>query len=133
MSGFSRHHVDQLQIWEHEHIAEVFSNAPHYNFFLEKFHLHCQKWDLTLNFYVIKLPNFKYGARLSYSYTNWSLTCNYSNTCQQISCEFASDFFEKRLHYCTTIAYQKSCESQSCVWWEAHPWSLNNLISGFFL
>ena len=28
----------------------------------------------------------------------------------QVSCEFASDFFEKRLHYCTTIAPQKSCE-----------------------
>ena len=28
----------------------------------------------------------------------------------QISCEFASDFFEKPLHYCTTIASQKSCE-----------------------
>ena len=27
----------------------------------------------------------------------------------QISCQFASDFFEKRLHYCTTIALQKSC------------------------
>ena len=24
-------------------------------------------------------------------------------------------FFEKRLHYCTTSAPQKSCESQSCV------------------
>ena len=28
----------------------------------------------------------------------------------QISCQFASDFFEKRLHYCTTIALQKSCD-----------------------
>ena len=28
----------------------------------------------------------------------------------QISCGFASDFFQKRLHYCTTIAPQKSCE-----------------------
>ena len=28
----------------------------------------------------------------------------------QISCEFASDFFEKRLHYCTTIALQISCD-----------------------
>ena len=28
----------------------------------------------------------------------------------QIFCEFASDFFEKRLHYCATIASQKSCE-----------------------
>ena len=29
----------------------------------------------------------------------------------QIFCEFASDFFfEKRLHYCTTKAPQKSCE-----------------------
>ena len=26
----------------------------------------------------------------------------------QISCQFASDFFEKRLHYCMTIALQKS-------------------------
>ena len=29
----------------------------------------------------------------------------------QISCEFASDFFEKRLHYCTTIAPPKSCKT----------------------
>ena len=28
----------------------------------------------------------------------------------QISCQFASVFFEKRLHYCTTIALQKSCD-----------------------
>ena len=28
----------------------------------------------------------------------------------QISCEFVSDFFEKRLPYFTTIAPQKSCE-----------------------
>ena len=28
----------------------------------------------------------------------------------QISCKFASDFFEKLLHYCTTIALQKSCD-----------------------
>ena len=28
----------------------------------------------------------------------------------QISCEFASDFFDKRLHYCTTIVPQKSSE-----------------------
>ena len=28
----------------------------------------------------------------------------------QISSEFTSDFFEKQLHYCTTIAPHKSCE-----------------------
>ena len=28
----------------------------------------------------------------------------------QISYQFASDFFEKRLHYCTIIARQKSCD-----------------------
>ena len=28
----------------------------------------------------------------------------------QISCQFVSDFFEKRLHYCTIIAPQKSCD-----------------------
>ena len=28
----------------------------------------------------------------------------------QISCQFASDFFEKRLHCCITIALQKSCD-----------------------
>ena len=28
----------------------------------------------------------------------------------QIYCQFASDFVEKRLHYCTTIALQKSCD-----------------------
>ena len=31
----------------------------------------------------------------------------------QISCEFANNFFEKRLHYCTTIASQKSCEKSA--------------------
>ena len=30
--------------------------------------------------------------------------------CMQISCEFARDFVEKRRHYYTTIAPQKSCE-----------------------
>ena len=28
----------------------------------------------------------------------------------QITHQFASDFFEKRLHYCTIIARQKSCD-----------------------
>ena len=34
----------------------------------------------------------------------------------QISCHFASDFFEKRLHYCTIFALLKSCAvSLTCI------------------
>ena len=43
---------------------------------------------------------------------------NSQETCIKIARSFLRSrerFFEKRFHYCTTIAPQKSCESQSCV------------------
>ena len=37
----------------------------------------------------------------------------FTGNLHKISGEFASDSFEKRLHYCTTITPQKSCEKHS--------------------